>query len=262
MEQTDKNDATFSENKGISNFYDLESLLKELLPQKNQITSEKAEFLYGIFIVICKEKMENSTPDELSKALDCLNLLESFNINNDAREGLKPIKSRLTEMANISSMRAANSKRMIDLMNTMSQPKKNNSGCMFIFLVAIIVISFGFFFSCKKDDPNSNLGDSKVRNYFMAHKWLPTYSQSDTLYFCVSNRDYYGEFGKDIARFVYEDDFLISSYKDSTGYYVAYWVRDFTDYGDYFIVDPKTGVGVVDGDITFTGSGEWYKLVK
>ncbi|MCL2860776.1 MAG: hypothetical protein FWF46_09645 [Oscillospiraceae bacterium] len=157
MNQLDKNDAMSDHSvevlNGISNFYMLESriqLMKELLPHSEKVNSEEAgNALYSIFIRLLDERNSVLDSKELNKAVECLNLIDSFEIDNEAKERLKSIKPKLIEMANISSIRAANFKRMNELMNNMSQPKKNSSGCVFIFLIAFIVISFGLFFSCK-----------------------------------------------------------------------------------------------------------------
>lgn len=109
---------------GISNFQELEErifILKNSLPFANEFNSEEAgNALLDVFISLFEGLNGSLDSKELNKAIDCLNLIEGFEIDDDVKESFISIKSKLEEMAEISLMRAAAIRKLNDVMRASS----------------------------------------------------------------------------------------------------------------------------------------------
>lgn len=125
--QKDASDKQSKPEKETNSFYDLEEsilLMKDFISQMDKgFSKEIGEELLGMFAELLKKLRNNLDAKELNKAIECLNLIENFEIDSATRENIKTMKANLMELAQIASARVKNINRINDFMNN---PKKES----------------------------------------------------------------------------------------------------------------------------------------
>ena len=146
-------------------------------------------------------------------------------------------------------------------------------------IIFLLVVVAAVFTSCQNNDPNSsnsngsnsNSDYTTIRNYFMNHTWVSIPSpdfpyDNDTLKFYVFDRHIEDLYGRDCVSATYSTDpFAVYGYSKGmdeygnyTGKYLVFWNVE-VGYDPYdFYVDPKTGLGGVQGQ----GFAPTYTLIK